>query len=113
MKYGRAAQRCASRHAQVCVSCADVLQVDSNGGLEQRLSSLEAQIDALRHGTPDEGQPLEHRLSSLVDYSAAILKQWSATADRHARAVGQLESQLRELGDAGTRLQHDTAQRLQ
>jgi hypothetical protein len=88
--------------------------VEANGvGLEQRLSSLQTQIDDLRHATGDDVQPLEQRLSTLTEYSASILRRWDATADRHARAVSQLEAHLRELGDAGTRVQQDAAQRLQ
>lgn len=88
--------------------------VESNVvGLEQRLSSLQAQIDGLRQASNDDVRPLEQRLSTLTEYSADILKRWAATADRHASAVGQLEAHLRELGDAGTRLQADASQRLQ
>jgi len=88
--------------------------VESNGvGLEQRLSSLQTQIDELRQAGADDVLPLEERLSTLTDYTAGILKRWSATADRHARAVTQLETHLRELGDAGNRLQQDASQRLQ
>jgi hypothetical protein len=82
-------------------------------GLEQRLSSLQTQIDHLRHAASDDVLPLEERLSTLTDYTSGILKRWSATADRHARAVTQLENHLRELGDAGNRLHHDASQRLQ
>jgi hypothetical protein len=89
-----------------------VIHVESNeAGLEQRLSSLQAQIESLRQAAPDTG-PLEQRLSTLTEYSTDILRQWAATVDRHARAVTQLEAHLRELGDAGNRLQHDAAQRL-
>lgn len=87
--------------------------VESNGaGLEQRLSSLQAQIDDLRQPAADDVSPLERRLATLTDYTDGILKRWAATADRHARAVSQLESHLRELGDAGQRLQQDAAHRL-
>jgi hypothetical protein len=88
--------------------------VESNGvGLEQRLSSLQTQIDNLRLATTDDVRPLEERLSTLTEYSATILRRWDATADRHARAVSQLEAHLRELGDTGSRLQDDASQRLQ
>jgi len=87
--------------------------VESNGaGLEQRLSSLQAQIDDLRQPAADDVSPLERRLTTLTDYTDGILKRWAATADRHARAVSQLESHLRELGDTGQRLQQDAAHRL-
>jgi len=85
----------------------------TEAGLEHRLSSLQAQIDNLRQAAVDDALPLEQRLSTLTEYSAGILKRWAATADRHARAVSQLETHLRELGDAGNRLQQDASQRLQ
>ena len=86
----------------------------TEAGLEHRLSSLQAQIDNLRQAAADDDAlPLEQRLSTLTEYSAGILKRWAATADRHARAVSQLETHLRELGDAGNRLQRDASQRLQ
>jgi hypothetical protein len=87
--------------------------VESNGaGLEQRLSSLQSQIDDLRHVTPDDALPLEQRLATLTEYTEGILKRWASTADRHARAVGQLETHLRELNDTGTQLQEDARHRL-
>jgi hypothetical protein len=85
----------------------------TEAGLEQRLSSLQAQIDNLRQGAVDDVLPLEQRLSTLTEHSAGILKRWADTADRHARAVSQLETHLHELGDAGARLQQDASHRLQ
>ena len=58
-------------------------------------------------------RPVEERLSTLTEYTATILRRWDATADRHARAVSQLEAHLRDLGDAGSRLHDDASQRLQ
>jgi len=88
--------------------------VESNGvGLEQRLSSLQTQIDDLRGAAADDLLPIEQRLSTLTDYTAGILKRWAATADRHARAVTQLETYLGELSGAGARLQDDASRRLQ
>jgi hypothetical protein len=90
------------------------IQVESNGaGLEQRLSSLQLQIDDLRHVATDDVLPLEQRLATLTEYTEGILKRWAATADRHAQAVGQLETHLRELNDTGTQLQDDARHRLQ
>ena len=87
--------------------------MESNGvGLEQRLSSLQTQVDNLRLATTDDVRPLEQRLSDLTEHSATILRRWDATADRHARAVSQLEAHLHDLGDAGTRLQDDASRRL-
>jgi hypothetical protein len=84
----------------------------NEAGLEQRLSNLQAQIESLRQAAGSDPRPLEQRLSTLTEHSADILRQWAATADRHARAVSQLEAHLRELGDAGDRLQQDASQRL-
>jgi len=80
------------------------------GGLEQRLSSLQEQIEHLRR-TADR-RPLEERLATLTEFGAAILKRWAVTADRHAAAVSQFEGHLRALGDAGSQLQQDSSQRL-
>jgi hypothetical protein len=56
--------------------------------------------------------PLEQRLSTLTEYTEGILKRWAATADRHAHAVGQLETHLHDLNSAGTQLQDDARHRL-
>ena len=90
------------------------MHAESDGaGLEQRLSNLQSQIDGLRHTGSDDTRLLEQRLPSLAEDSAAILRRWAAIADRHVRAVTQLEAHLRELGDAGNRLQQDATERLQ
>jgi hypothetical protein len=89
------------------------MQVETNGGgLEQRLSSLQEQIEQLRRTSAIDRRPLEERLATLTEFGAAILRRWAATADRHAAAVGQFESQLQAVGDAGSQIQHDTSQRL-
>jgi anti-sigma-K factor RskA len=85
------------------------LETDGSG-LEQRLSSLQEQIEHLRRTT--DRRPLEERLATLTEFGAAILKRWAVTADRHAAAVSQFEAHLRALGDAGSQLQQDTSQRL-
>jgi len=85
------------------------LETDDSG-LEQRLSSLQEQIEQLRR-TADR-RPLEERLATLTEFGAAILKRWAVTADRHAAAVSQFETHLRALGDAGSQLHQDTSQRL-
>ena len=79
--------------------------------LEQRVSTLQEQIEQLRRTT--ERRPLEERLVTLTEFGTAILKRWAVTADRHAAAVGQFEAHLRTLGDAGSQLHEDTSQRLQ
>src|SRR5262245_11068682 len=95
----------------ICVPCAHGMHLETDGsGLEQRLSSLQEQIEHLRR-TADR-RPLEERLATLTEFGAAILKRWAVTADRHAAAVSQFEAHLRALGDAGSQLQQDTSQRL-
>jgi Anti-sigma-K factor rskA len=79
--------------------------------LEQRVSTLQEQIEQLRRTT--DRRPLEERLVTLTEFGTAILKRWAVTADRHAAAVSQFEAHLRALGDAGSQLQEDTSQRLQ
>jgi ethanolamine utilization microcompartment shell protein EutL len=79
--------------------------------LEQRVSTLQEQIEQLRRTT--DRRPLEERLVTLTEFGTAILKRWAVTADRHAAAVSQFEAHLRALGDAGSQLQDDAAQRLQ
>ena len=85
-------------------------QLETNE-LEQRVSTLQEQIEQLRRTT--ERRPLEERLVTLTEFGTAILKRWAVTADRHAAAVGQFEAHLRALGDAGSQLQEDASQRLQ
>jgi len=87
-------------------------EVETNGGLEERLSTLQAQIEHLRRTSVSDPRVVEQRLARLTDVGAEILKRWSATADRHAAAVSQFEAHLRELSDAGTQLQKDASQRL-
>src|SRR5215470_16600397 len=89
------------------------MQVETDGGgLEQRLSSLQQQIEDLRRMSANDRRPLEERLATLTEFGAAILKRWAVTADRHAAAVSQFEAHLRALGNAGSQLQQDASQRL-
>src|SRR6185295_12485237 len=88
------------------------MQVETNGGLEERLATLQAQIEHLRRTSTGDPRLLEQRLTRLTDVGAEILTRWSTTADRHAAAVSQFEAHLRELSDAGTQLQKDASQRL-
>jgi Anti-sigma-K factor rskA len=90
------------------------MQVETNGGeLEQRLSTLQEQIEDLRRTSAIDRRPLDERLATLTEFGAAILKRWAVTADRHAAAVSQFEAHLRALGDAGSHLQQDASQRLE
>jgi Anti-sigma-K factor rskA, C-terminal len=79
--------------------------------LEQRVSTLQEQIEQLRRTT--DRRPLEERLVTLTEFGTAILKRLAVTADRHAAAVSQFEAHLHALGDAGSQLQEDASQRLQ
>ncbi len=88
-------------------------------GFEHRLGELEAQIDrlnaALQHwrDAQDHLRPMEQRLTQLTDQCADILKQWTATGERHAVAVGELEARLTGWNDVETRLQRDASSRFQ
>jgi len=88
-------------------------------GFEQRLADLEAQIDRLTltlsrwRETEEHRQPSERRLAQLTDQCADLLKQWTATSERHADAVGELETRLTGWNDIESRLQRDAFSRLQ
>ncbi len=88
-------------------------------GFEQRLADLEAQIDRLSvtlhhwRDTQEHLQPMEHRLSHLTEQCAQILERWSATGERHAHVVGELEAQLSGWNDVETRLTRDASSRFQ
>jgi len=88
-------------------------------GFEQRLADLEAQIERLTltlvrwRETEEHRQPGERRLAQLTEQCADILKQWSATSERHAHAVGELETRLTGWNDIESRLQRDASTRLQ
>jgi len=87
--------------------------------LEHRLTELEAQIARLSaalqqwRGAQDHLQPMEQRLSQLTDQCADVLKQWTATGERHALAVGELEARLTGWNEVETRLQRDASSRFQ
>jgi hypothetical protein len=87
--------------------------------LEQRFVDLEAQIDRLNlmlqrwRETEDDREPVERRLAELTDQCAGILKQWTATSERYAQAVGELETRLTGWNDIETRLQRDATWRFQ
>jgi hypothetical protein len=67
-------------------------------GFEHRLSELETQIERLTH---------------ITDQCADVLKQWTATGERHASAVGELEARLTGWNEVETRLQRDASSRFQ
>jgi hypothetical protein len=70
--------------------------------LEQRLFKLQAQLDRLSlsiqqwQQAQDHLQPMELRLSQLMQQSTEILDRLAATDTRHSRAVGEVESRLTE-----------------
>jgi hypothetical protein len=88
-------------------------------GFEQRLADLETQIDRLNlslvrwRETEEQRQPAERRLAQVTDQCADLLKQWTATSERHAQVVGELEMRLTSWNDIETRLQHETSARFQ
>ena len=88
-------------------------------GFEHRLAELEAQIDRLNvalqawRDTQDHLHPMELRLTRLTDQCADILKQWTATGERHAQAVGELEARLTGWNEVETRLQREASSRFQ
>jgi hypothetical protein len=88
-------------------------------GLEQRLVDLEAQISRLTatllhtRETDDDREAMERRLAELTEQVSGILKQWTATSERYAHAVGELETRLTGWNDIETRLQRDSAGRFQ
>jgi hypothetical protein len=94
------------------VTCAHTMQVEANGAFEERLSSLQSQIDQLRQTSLGDSPSLERRLAALTDIGAEILRRWAATANRHATAVAQFETHLQALSGAGSQLHKDTEQRL-
>ena len=89
-------------------------------GFEHRLTELEAQLDRLnsalqhwRDAQQDHLRPMEQRLTQLTNQCADVLKQWTATGDRHALAVGQLEARLTGWNEVETRLQREASARFQ
>ena len=89
-------------------------------GFENRLTELETQLDRLnsalqhwRDAQQDHLRPMEQRLTQLTNQCADVLKQWTATGERHALAVGQLEARLTGWNEVETRLQREASSRFQ
>ena len=88
-------------------------------GLEQRLIDLEAQISRLTvtllrsRETDEDREPIERRLAELTDQCTGILKQCTATSERYAQAVGELETRLTGWNDIESRLERDASWRFQ
>jgi len=89
------------------------------GSFELRLADLEAHLDRLnssfhRGGHSGEpSNPAEQHLVELVERCSDILKQWSATSERHALSVSELETKLSSWNDVAARLQRDATGRFQ
>ena len=88
-------------------------------GFEQRLGDLETQIERLTlallrwRETEEHRQPVERRLEQLTERCSNILAQWSATSERHAHAVDELETRLTGWNDIESRLQRDASSRFE
>jgi hypothetical protein len=86
--------------------------------LELRLADLEAHLDRLTSTPPPserggEPHPVEQHLADLAERCSDIVKQWAATSERHALAVGELESKLSNWSEAAAGLQRDATGRFQ
>jgi hypothetical protein len=86
--------------------------------LELRLADLEAHLDRLTSTPPPsdrggEPHPVEQHLADLAERCSDIVKQWAATSERHALAVGELESKLSNWTEAAAGLQRDATGRFQ
>ena len=81
--------------------------------LEQRLFKLQAQLDRLSlalhqwQQAQEHLQPMELRLSQLMQQSSELLDRLSTTDERHAKAVGEVETRLTEWGGFEHRLAQD------
>src|SRR5262245_46727342 len=75
---------------------------------EQQLSKLQAQLDRLSlslqrwQPTQEQLQPMERRMSHLLQQGGQILDRLTATDERHAQAIGDVESRLSSWGTIET-----------
>jgi cell division protein FtsB len=89
------------------------------GSFELRLADLEAHLERLNSTlhqwgkTGEPPHPVEQHLSLLAERCSDIVRQWAATSERHAQAVGELEAKLNDWNDIATRLQRDATWRFQ
>ena len=89
------------------------------GSFELRLADLEAHLERLNSTLHQRGKseeaphPIEQHLALLADRCSDIVRQWAATSERHAQAVGELEAKLNDWNDIAARLQRDATWRFQ
>ena len=86
--------------------------------LEQRFARLEEQLERFSlllqqwQQTQKHLQPMESRLSELIEQSHTVLDRWTATDQRYAHAVGEVESRLNDWTAIETRLEPAVNQRI-
>ena len=81
--------------------------------LEQRLFTVQSQLERLSRKTEASVLPIEQRLASMADEYAKYLNLWAGTVERHSRVVAQLEAYAGQWRDASRQMHEDTADRLQ
>jgi hypothetical protein len=81
--------------------------------IEQRLSTLQSQLERLSRTATVTVAPIEQRLASMADEYAKHLNRWAATVERHSRVVGQLEDYAGQWRDSGRQMRENTADQLQ
>ena len=81
--------------------------------LEQRLFTVQAQLERLSRKAETSVLPIEQRLASMADEYAKYLSLWAVTVERHSRVVGQLEAYAGQWRDASRQMHENTADRLQ
>jgi len=81
--------------------------------IEQRLATLQSQLERVSRKTDVSVPPVEQRLASMADEYAKYLQLWAVTVERQALVVGQLEDYAGQWRDASRQMREDTADRLQ
>jgi len=86
--------------------------------LEDTVSDLQAQIARLNASVRqwldarDQLEPMQQRLSQVTERCNDILNRWTATDERHAHAVAEVEARLGEWSAIENRLQQESVQRI-
>jgi len=86
--------------------------------LEDTVSDLQAQIERLNASVRqwldarDQLEPMQQRLSQVTERCNDILNRWTATDERHAHAVAEVEARLGEWSAIENRLQQESVQRI-